>query len=82
MRYLFIEVNAVTGKMLFEATPAAKKKHGIKAGVYTPTFEEVIEFSDSLQKFFRKYPDVETHCKGSTRFIQVLLSSRWWCCGR
>ena len=59
----FIEVNAVTGKMLAEATPLAKKKHGIKAGVYTPTFEEVIEFSDSLQKFFKKYPDVQSHCE-------------------
>ena len=44
-----------------EATPPAKKKHGIKAGVYTPTFEEVIEFSESLQKFFKKYPHVKEH---------------------
>ena len=29
----------VTSKMLAEATPIAKKKHGIKAGIYTPTFE-------------------------------------------
>ncbi len=59
----FMEVNQVTGKMLAEATPLAKKKHGIKAGVYTPTFEEVIEFSDSLQKFFAKYPQVKSHCE-------------------
>jgi len=57
----FTEVNAVTGAMLKEATPIAKKKHGIKAGVYTPTFEEVIEFSESLQKFFIKYPHVKEH---------------------
>jgi len=57
----FTETNAVTNKMLAEATPIAKKKHGIKAGVYTPTFEEVIEFSESLQKFFTKYPQVKDH---------------------
>jgi DNA polymerase-3 subunit alpha len=59
----FIEANAVTGKMLAEATPLAKKKHGIKAGVYTPTFDEVVEFSETLQNFFAKYPHVETHVK-------------------
>ncbi len=59
----FREVNNVTSKMLAEATPIAKKKHGIKAGVYTPTFDEVVEFSETLQGFFRKYPDVETHVK-------------------
>jgi DNA polymerase III alpha subunit len=47
--------------MLLEATPRAKKNHGISAGVYNPTFEEVMEFSDSLQKFLRKYPDIKTH---------------------
>jgi len=57
----FTEVNAVTSKMLLEATPRAKKKHGIAAGVYNPTFEEVMEFSDSLAKFLRKYPDIKTH---------------------
>ena len=57
----FAEANAVTSKMLLEATPAAKKKHGIAAGVYTPTFEEVMEFSETLQKFFRKYPEIKTH---------------------
>jgi DNA polymerase-3 subunit alpha len=57
----FNEVNAVTNVMLKEATPAAKKKHGIRAGVYTPTFEETIEFSDSLKKFLNKYPHVSDH---------------------
>lgn len=57
----FQETNAVTGKMLFEATPKAKAAHGIKAGVYTPTFEEVMEYSDSLKDFLQKYPDVKTH---------------------
>jgi len=57
----FAEVNKVTGKMLHEATPRAKAKHGIKAGVYTPTFEEVMEFSESLQGFLRRYPHIKTH---------------------
>ena len=57
----FVEANAVTSKMLHEATPKAKRKHGISAGVYTPTFEEVMEFSESLQAFLRKYPHVKTH---------------------
>jgi DNA polymerase-3 subunit alpha len=57
----FNEVNAVTNVMMKEATPAAKRKHGIKAGVYTPTFEETIEFSDTLQKFLNKYPHVADH---------------------
>ena len=57
----FPEVNLVTSKMLNEATPFAKRKHGIKAGVYVPTFEEVMEFSDSLKKFLQKYPRVAHH---------------------
>ena len=57
----FQEVNVVTSRMLAEATPIAKKAHGIKAGVYTPTFEEVIKYSETLQKFFKAYPDVKTH---------------------
>jgi DNA polymerase-3 subunit alpha len=50
----FTEVNKVTKAMLAEATPKAKKIHGIKAGVYTPTFQEVCDFSESLQQFFRR----------------------------
>jgi DNA polymerase-3 subunit alpha len=57
----FQEVNIVTSRMLAEATPIAKKAHGIKAGVYTPTFEEVIKYSETLQKFFKKYPHVKEH---------------------
>jgi len=59
----FNEVNAVTSKMLFEATPLAKKKHGITAGVYAPTWEEVMEYSKSLKSFLSQYPQVETHVK-------------------
>jgi DNA polymerase-3 subunit alpha len=57
----FTEVNAVTSKMMTEATPLAKRFHGIKAGVYTPTFEEVMEFSHSLKSFLNKYPNIKTH---------------------
>jgi DNA polymerase-3 subunit alpha len=57
----FQEVNKVTGKMMQEATPLARRKHGIKAGIYAPTFEEVKEFSTSLQAFLRTHPDVANH---------------------
>ena len=57
----FTEVNNVTGKMISEATPLAKKANGVKTGVYTPTFEEVMEHSDTLKKFLDKYPHVKTH---------------------
>ena len=60
----FTEVNKVTKAMFVEATPKAKKRHGIKAGVYTPTFHEVCEFSETLQDFFRKFPDVQTQVFG------------------
>jgi DNA polymerase-3 subunit alpha len=60
----FTEVNIVTKAMLTEATPRAKKKHGIKAGVYTPTFEEVCEYSETLQEFFRKYPQIQSQVFG------------------
>ena len=56
-----MEVNSVTSVMMKEATPIAKKVHGIKAGVYNPTFEEVMEYSDSLKKFLQKYPSVADH---------------------
>jgi DNA polymerase-3 subunit alpha len=57
----FKEVNEVTSKMMAEATPLAKKAHGMKAGVYVPTFEEVKEYSKSLQDFLDKYPHIATH---------------------
>ena len=70
----FSEVNAVTGKMIAEATPLAKKKHNIKAGIYNPTFEEVMEFSETLQGFLNKYPDVKTHV--NALYGQVRSASR------
>ena len=60
----FTEVNTITSVMIREATPEAKKKHGIKAGVYAPTWEEVMEFSPSLQKYLNKYPTVKAHVEG------------------
>ena len=57
----FVEANKVTGVMIKEATPEAKRRHGIKAGVYAPTWEEVMELSPSLRGFLVKYPDLKTH---------------------
>ncbi len=66
----FTEVNNVTSKMVHEATPLAKKAHGITAGVYAPTFEELMLYSETLQKFLEKYPHIKTHVEklyGQTR---------------
>ena len=60
----FTEVNTVTSIMIREATPEAKRKHGIKAGVYAPTWEEVMEFSPTLSAYLNKYPAVKTHVEG------------------
>jgi DNA polymerase-3 subunit alpha len=60
----FTEVNTVTSIMIREATPEAKRKHGIKAGVYAPTWEEVMEFSPALRSYLNKYPQVKTHVEG------------------
>jgi len=57
----FAEVNKVTGVMMKEATPKAKAAKGQTAGVYTPTFDEVKEYSETLQAFFRNHPHIETH---------------------
>jgi len=70
----FTEVNKVTSTMMSEATPAAKQKHGIKAGVYAPTWQEVVEFSPTLRDFLNKYPDIRTHVE--TLVGQVRSCSR------
>jgi DNA polymerase-3 subunit alpha len=57
----FKEVNNVTSKMIDEAKPLAKASHGITAGMYVPTFEEVMKYSSSLQHFLGKYPHVKKH---------------------
>ena len=60
----FTEANTVTSIMIREAMPEAKRKHAIKAGVYAPTWEEVMEFSPSLQAYLNKYPAVKAHVEG------------------
>ena len=60
----FTEANTVTSVMMREAMPEAKRRHGIKSGVYNPTWEEVMEFSPSLQNYLNKYPDVKAHVEG------------------
>lgn len=57
----FQDVNDVTSKMQQEAIPACKKIHGITAGVYNPTWEELKEHSPTLVKYLFKYPNVSTH---------------------
>jgi DNA polymerase-3 subunit alpha len=52
------EVNNVTMKMDEEAIPEAKRANDITAGVYTPTYEEYIQYSPSFASFIRKYPQV------------------------
>ena len=70
----FTEVNKVTSVMMSEATPLAKQKHGIKAGVYAPTWQEVVEFSPTLRTFLETYPDIKTHVE--TLVGQVRSCSR------
>ena len=70
----FQEVNKVTGKMVGEAIGPSKKDHGIKTGVYTPTFDELMKYSSTLQDFLKKYPRVETHVR--TLMGQVRSCSR------
>lgn len=54
----FSEVNAVTKVMDDETTTKAKEKNDIGAGAYTPTWDEYLEFSESLQLFLMKYPHI------------------------
>ena len=55
----FQEVNSITSKMDFDVIPKAKEKHGITAGVYSPTYEEYKEFSQPLQNLIARYPKVD-----------------------
>ena len=70
----FAEVNAVTSVMEREALPAAKAKNGIKAGIYVPTFDELMEFSPTLKGFLAEYPQVADHI--SRLYGQVRSCSR------
>jgi len=45
----FQKVNKVTGAMVGEAIGPAKKDNGITTGVYTPTFDELMKYSSTLQ---------------------------------
>lgn len=66
----YAEVNSVTSTMLAEATPEAKKKNGIRAGMYEPTYEELLEFSPSLNKFFLKYPQIKESIEGLSGMVK------------
>ncbi len=68
----FQEVNEVTSKMINEATPICKKIHGITAGVYDPTWEELKEHSPSLLNYLLKYPDVATHVETLQKQIRSI----------
>lgn len=68
----FQEVNEVTSKMINEATPICKKIHGITAGVYDPTWEELKEHSNSLVAYLNKYPDVATHVETLQKQIRSI----------
>ena len=78
----FMEVNAVTGKMLAEATPPAKKKHGIKAGVYT--LRRLMRSSSSLNLFRSSSRNI-LMSKNTFRLFMVLIvlaPTCRWCCYR
>jgi len=57
----FQEVNAVTGKMNFEAKGPAMKDQGLTAGAYEPNWEELKKYSPTLDAYLKKYPDIATH---------------------
>jgi DNA polymerase-3 subunit alpha len=68
----FSEVNDVTSKMIAEATPICKKIHGIIAGVYDPTWEELKEHSPSLVSYLQKYPHVATHVENLQKQVRSI----------
>ena len=70
----FQKVNKVTGAMVGEAIGPAKRDNGITTGVYTPTFDELMKYSSTLQNFLKEYPEVEIHVR--TLMGQVRSCSR------
>jgi len=68
----FTEVNQVTSKMLDEAIPICKKIHGITAGVYDPTWEELKEHSESLNAYLKKYPHVAERIESLQKQIRSI----------
>jgi DNA polymerase-3 subunit alpha len=68
----FTEVNEVTSKMLNEAIPVCKKIHGILAGVYDPTWEELKEHSPTLNTYLKKYPKVAIHVENLQKQVRSI----------
>jgi DNA polymerase-3 subunit alpha len=68
----FQEVNDVTSKMIFEAKGPAMKEHGMTAGAYEPTWEELKKYSPTLANYLLKYPDVATHVETLQRQIRSI----------
>jgi DNA polymerase-3 subunit alpha len=68
----FQDVNEVTSKMLNEAIPVCKKIHGILAGVYDPTWEELKEHSPTLVAYLKKYPKVATHVENLQKQVRSI----------
>ena len=59
----FTEVNKVSSKMEKEAMPQAKKRVGMKAGMYKCDWQDLLDFSTSLQDFLKKHPQVGERIK-------------------
>ena len=57
----FQEVNEVTSVMMKEALAPSRKRSNNTSGMYTPTFDDVMDFSPTLQAFLNKYPHIKTH---------------------
>ena len=74
----FGEVNLVTSVMENEARTPAKKRAGVKAGIYALTFDDVMDFSPTLQGFLGEASRHQNPCRVTTRFSPFLFSSRWW----
>ncbi len=72
----YVQVNAVTNKMLSEATPKIKEELGIKAGVLPspPTFEQVYKHSPTFKAFIDEHPQIKDHI--SVLFRQTKSVSR------
>jgi DNA polymerase-3 subunit alpha len=68
----FQEVNDVTSKMVFEAKGPAMKDHGMTAGAYEPTWEELKKYSPTLGDYLTKYPHVATHVETLQRQIRSI----------
>ncbi|MCK9596317.1 hypothetical protein M0R19_03995 [Candidatus Pacearchaeota archaeon] len=70
------EVNSVTTKMVKESLSEIKKEHGIQAGAYTPTFEELKKYSGTLREYLEKYPFLEKHIKALSKQIRSCFTDK------